>query len=143
LFDRVLWVPLRHLKRHERLQLPGYNFFHLFNHEYFSLASTEDLARALSDDTLGTTKSSRTLFLLDGLDEVSQDILDDSDMSRFLSELLNQPNVNITSRPSGKLPPGLAPIDIELETIGFLPNQVDEYLECVLPERAKEVRSFL
>ena len=142
LFDRVLWVPLRRLKRNERLQQPGYNFFHLFNHEYFSPKGAEGLARALSD-ALDTTKSCRTLFLLDGLDEVSQDIGKESDMFRFLEELLNQPNVIITSRPSGKLPPGLAAIDIELETIGFYPNQVNEYLERVLPERANEVQSFL
>jgi hypothetical protein len=70
-------------------------------------------------DALDTTKSCRTLFLLDGLDEVSQDIGNKSNIFRFLEELLNQPNIIITSRLSGKLPPGLAAIDIELETIGF------------------------
>ena len=142
LFDRVLWVPLRRLKRVERLQQPGYNFFHLFSHEYFSSKGAEGLARAVSDE-LDTTKSSRTLFLLDGLDEVSQDISNESDMFRFLEELLSQPNVIITSRPSGKLPPAVATIDIELETIGFYPNQVTEYLERVLPEQSSEVQSFL
>ena len=142
LFDRVLWVPLRRLKRIERLQQPGYNFFHFLSHEYFFPKGAEGLALALSD-ALDTTKSSRTLFLLDGLDEVSQDIGNESDMFRFLEELLNQPNVIITSRPSGKLPSGLTAIDIELETIGFYPNQVIEYLERVLPEQANEVQSFL
>jgi hypothetical protein len=122
----VLWVPLRHLKLNERRQVAGYTFFHLFGHEYFSLPNDRtDLARALSD-TL-KTESSRTLFLLDGLDEVSQDLSSQDDMFRFVKELLNQPNVIITSRPSGKLPAGLHAIDIELETIGFYPNQVNEY----------------
>ncbi|KAK4149429.1 hypothetical protein C8A00DRAFT_46964 [Chaetomidium leptoderma] len=142
LFDRVLWVPLRNLKLEERRQ-PGYHFVHLFSHEYFSYPKPRlDLASALSD-TLKGAKSSRNLFLLDGLDEVSQDLGDESDMFRFLKELLNQPNVIITSRPSGKLPRGLDAIDIELETIGFYPDQVNEYLERVLPDQAKEIQSFL
>ncbi|KAK4464109.1 hypothetical protein QBC42DRAFT_264319 [Cladorrhinum samala] len=144
LFDRVLWVPLRHLKLNERLQQPGYNFFHLFSHEYFSqnLRGGEVLAKSLSD-ALDATKSSRTLFLLDGLDEVSKDLSSEGDMFRFLKELLNQPNVIITSRPSVQRPAHLDAIDIELETIGFYPAQVKEYLERVLPEQADEVQLFL
>ncbi|KAK0617464.1 armadillo-type protein [Immersiella caudata] len=142
LFDRVIWVPLRNLKLEERHRA-GYNFFHLFNHEYFSLPNDRpDLSRALSD-TMEKTRSSRTLFLLDGLDEVSQDLSDGGDMFRFLKELLDQPNAIITSRPSGKLPAGLHAIDIELETIGFYPDQVNEYLERNSSEQASEVQSFL
>ncbi|KAI9764403.1 MAG: hypothetical protein M1839_005897, partial [Geoglossum umbratile] len=142
LFDRVLWVPLRHLKLNERRQVAGYTFFHLFSHEYFSLPNDRpDLARALSD-TL-KTESSRTLFVLDGLDEVSQDLSSQDDMFRFVKELLNQPNVIITSRPTGELPADLHAIDIELETIGFYPNQVNEYLKRTFSAQANEVRSFL
>ena len=36
LFDRLLWVPLRNLKRKERRQVAGYNFGHLFRDEYLS-----------------------------------------------------------------------------------------------------------
>ncbi|KAK4096674.1 hypothetical protein N658DRAFT_335672 [Parathielavia hyrcaniae] len=141
LFDRVLWVPLRHLKLAER-QMPGYSFSNLFSHEYFSLPNQRpDLAKALSD-TLDETKS-RTLFILDGLDELSQDLSDGSDMFRFLKELLDQPNVIIMSRPSGTLPTGLRGIDIELETIGFYPDQISEYLERTVPEKANEIHSFL
>ncbi|KAK0722210.1 hypothetical protein B0T26DRAFT_701827 [Lasiosphaeria miniovina] len=87
LFDRVLWSS-------------GYNFGHLFHHEYFSqLPEGDGLARAL------------TLFVLDGLDE-------------FLKKLLNQPDVIITSRPHAILTSGLDPIQLELETIGFYPDQV-------------------
>ncbi|KAJ8110970.1 hypothetical protein ONZ43_g5735 [Nemania bipapillata] len=74
LFDYVLWVPLRNLKLAERRGIAGYNFQDLFCHEYFSqhpegktLASA--LWRALAD-----TKVYRILFILDGLDEVSQDL---------------------------------------------------------------------
>ncbi len=73
--------------------------------------------------------AARTLFILDGLDEVSQDLSGEDRMSRFLKELLDQPNVIITSRPY-VLPPGLLkPLDLELETIGFYPKQVTEYLD--------------
>jgi predicted NACHT family NTPase len=141
LFDRLLWVPLRNLKLEERRQAQ-YHFVDLFNHEYFSNPPRPDLASALSD-TLEWTKSSRILFLLDGLDEVSQDLGDESAMFRFLKKLLDQPNVIITSRPSGKLASGLKAIDMELETIGFYPDQVNEYLERVLPEQTEAIQSFL
>ncbi|KAK1773340.1 nacht nucleoside triphosphatase [Copromyces sp. CBS 386.78] len=143
LFDRVLWVPLRNLKREERRRQAGYNFFHLFSHEYFSRPnSREDLAEALSDTLFGVPeKRSRTLFLLDGLDEVSQD-LSEGDMSGFLNELLEQPNVIITSRPYGKPPAGL---DLELETIGFYPKQVKDYIKMAFndSETADRAQSFL
>lgn len=142
LFDRVLWVPLRNLKLDGRRRVTGYNLFHLFSHEYFSLPTDRpDLAKALSD--IVETRDNRTLFVLDGLDEVSQDLSSQNDMFRFVKELLNQPNVIITSRPSGKLPVGLPDIDIELETVGFYPDQVNEYLEGICPEEANEIQSFL
>ncbi|KAL6814117.1 armadillo-type protein [Trichoderma camerunense] len=130
LFDRVLWVPLRNLKLKERREIAGYNFEQLFAHEYFSLSSEKsEFARELflAYELELETKSSRTLFLLDGLDEVSQD-LGEGSMSNFLDELLKQPNVIITSRPSGKM---LLGMDLELETIGFYPDQVKDYIEKV------------
>ncbi|KAK4107017.1 hypothetical protein N656DRAFT_772883 [Canariomyces notabilis] len=126
LFDRVLWVPLRNLKRDERRRIAGYDMPQLFRHEYFSHSPDQVLADALCQ-TLEDTKSARTLFLLDGLDEVSQDL--DGDMLRFLKKLLNQPNVIITSRPHAILPPGLDPPQLELETIGFYPDQVTAYVK--------------
>ncbi|KAK4205821.1 hypothetical protein QBC37DRAFT_183233, partial [Rhypophila decipiens] len=41
LFDRVLWVPLRNLKRNERRGIAGYDMQHLFRHEYFSHSQGE------------------------------------------------------------------------------------------------------
>ncbi|KAL6406194.1 Protein NLRC5 [Ilyonectria robusta] len=141
LFDRVLWVPLRNLKLEER-RLAGYNFTHLFSDEYFSRPDDRpDLAKALSDAL--KTGGNRTLFLLDGLDEVSQHLMGEGGMVRFLNEdLLTQPNVVITSRPYGKPPAGL---DLELETIGFYPDQVKAYLNAdpKIKPRANEVQSFL
>ncbi|KAH7124211.1 armadillo-type protein [Dactylonectria macrodidyma] len=150
LFDRVLWVPLRNLKLDERRLVPGYNFEDLFRHEYFSLSnSRSDLAKEMSHAL--ETKSDRTLFLLDGLDEVSQDLGGGSDMFRFLRALLDQPNVIITSRPSATLPAHQR-LDLVLETIGFYPDQVKAYIERAFAnpdtdevnfKKADEVQSFL
>ncbi|KAK4075230.1 hypothetical protein Purlil1_12720 [Purpureocillium lilacinum] len=142
LFDRVLWVPLRNLKLPERAKIAGYNFEHLFNHEYFSLHNKPELAPALLDAL--KTDSSKTLFLLDGLDELSQDLAGHGSMPNFLGELLQQRNVIITSRPNANHP-ALQDLDLELETIGFYPEQVEAYLEAdpKMKQRANEVKSFL
>lgn len=144
LFDRVLWVPLRNLKLKERCEMAGYNFEQLFAHEFFSLSSEKSVfARELflAYELELEANNSRTLFLLDGLDEVSQD-LGDGSMSGFLNELLKQPNIIVTSRPSGRMPLDL---DLELETIGFYPDQVKDYLKHVLvnPRTVNKVQSFL
>ncbi|KAH0565281.1 hypothetical protein GP486_001331, partial [Trichoglossum hirsutum] len=144
LFDRVLWVPLRRLKGRPA---EGYNLEDLFYHEYFSGQGHEDGRRLAKElwRTLKDTNSSKTLFILDGLDEVSEDLRHDGDMFRFLRELLDQPNVIITSRPYASLPAGLSAFDLELETIGFYPDQVKDYLEKAFsdPERADEVQFFI
>ncbi|EJP62258.1 peptidase C14 [Beauveria bassiana ARSEF 2860] len=123
LFDRVLWVPLRNLKHEGRRKMPVYAFEDLLSHEFLP-TNKRSLAEALS--RVLDAKSSKTLFLLDGLDEVSQDLTGDTGMARFLSRLLSQPSVIITARPSVAPP---ANLDLELETIGFGPDQVNEYIE--------------
>ncbi|PTB62032.1 hypothetical protein BBK36DRAFT_1130052 [Trichoderma citrinoviride] len=141
IFDRILWVPLRNLKLDERKR-PGYNYECLFSDEYFSLPESKpklarELAKALA------TKSSKTLFLLDGLDEVPQLMVGESPMALFLRDhLLKQPNVIITSRPSGKSLPGM---DLELETIGFYEEQVEAYLNADpgIEPKINEVKVFL
>ncbi|PTB71342.1 hypothetical protein M440DRAFT_1473650 [Trichoderma longibrachiatum ATCC 18648] len=116
LFDRILWVPLRNLKLEERKR-PGYNYECLFG-----------------DD--------KTLFLLDGLDEVSQFLVGEGSMACFLQDLLKQPNIIITSRPSAKYPPRM---DLELETIGFYDQQVEAYLNADpgIEPKVNEIKSFL
>ncbi|KFY28765.1 hypothetical protein V491_00298, partial [Pseudogymnoascus sp. VKM F-3775] len=132
LFDRVLWVPLRNLKLKER-QIAGYNFRHLFCHEYFSQhPEGTELANALWH-ALKDTKSDKVLFILDGLDEVSQDL--NGDMYGFLKELLNQPNVIITSRPNAMLPTRLDTLHLEMETVGFYPDQVTDYIKNAFTNR--------
>ncbi|KAF3071780.1 hypothetical protein CFAM422_006224 [Trichoderma lentiforme] len=139
-FNRILWVPLRNLKLQERTR-PGYNYECLFSDEYFSLPEDRpDLAKNLSKAV--AAKNNTTLFLLDGLDEVSEYLDGEDTMSRFLQDLLKQPNVIITSRPSATPPPG---IDLELETVGFDDTQVNAYLDADLTIKPNidKVKSFL
>lgn len=143
LFDRVLWVPLRNLKWNKPC-----NFEDLFYSEYFfpSLKGN-DHARELSCSLLRALNSnnSSTLFILDGLDEV-QDLVGRQDkQSLFFLDLLKQPNIIITTRPHVILPASFKKPDLELETIGFYPDQVYEYLERVVKDqsRIKEIQSFL
>lgn len=148
-FDRVLWVPLRNLKLPERRQTPAYNLEDLVKHEYFSLPSRPDLARRLSHAL--EYEDNSTLFILDGLDEVSQDLGGTDDMARFLDRLLRYRNVIITTRPNATHS-ALQDIDLELETIGFYPDQVHDYIEKTFIDqpdyqadkgKVKQVRSFL
>ncbi|KAH8737839.1 hypothetical protein BGZ61DRAFT_525903 [Ilyonectria robusta] len=144
LFDRLLWVPLRNLKRQSSL---GYNHEELFYHQHFS-GQGRDRGRHSAGrlwQTLNDTNSSRTLFVLDGLDEVSELLDPDNEMFEFLRDLLYQPNVIITSRPHTGLPPSVRNPDLKLETIGFYPDQVKAYLEAdpSINPRANEVLSFL
>ncbi|TLS21304.1 uncharacterized protein PpBr36_10322 [Pyricularia pennisetigena] len=125
MFDRVLWVPLRNLKQSDRCQIAGYSFQHLYTHEYFS--ESPDLSHALVDE-LDKTECAKTLFLLDGWDEVATDLK--GDMSKFILQLLNQQNIILTSRPHARLPSAIHRLDLELETIGFYPEQVGSYLRA-------------
>ena len=153
LFDRVLWVPLRNIKRQQNAQ---YNLGTLFDHEYFrNNPAREYLKAALWSEVhsdRATNSGNRTLFILDGLDELSQEMDPNNDMFRFLQDLLAQPIVIITSRPYVKLPDRLRPPDLELETIGFYPDQVNAYVEKPFTdtstgetdfEKVDEVQSYL
>lgn len=152
-FDRLLWVPLRNLQRRPG---QGYNLSLLFRDEYFRHhlgkggLTREDLAAELSRK-VDDSNSDRTLFVLDGLDEVSQLLTSSNEMSDFLMMLLDKPNVIVTSRPNTSFP-AMRAFDLELETIGFYPGQVTEYIEksFVDPDmktmdlnKVRNVQSFL
>ena len=135
LFDRVLWVPLRHLKR-----LPNDNLSYksLFVSVFFGGAWEPDrFAEALLREVRSdrpTSVGNRTLFILDGLDELSQELNRESSIFQFLRELLDQPNVIITSRPYGNLPADLKPLDLKLEVVGFYTNQVRAYIKTAFTD---------
>ncbi|KAF6783771.1 hypothetical protein CSOJ01_15848, partial [Colletotrichum sojae] len=144
LFDRVLWVPLRNLKERPA---PGYNLEKFFFDEFFRLQGDKS-GKLFAEETRKDLKHDRTLFILDGWDEVNQIATASSDMSRFLcDELLRQPNIIITSRPYASIPTRDQPIDLELETIGFNPTQVDEYVERTHDKtdakKVDEIKTFL
>jgi HEAT repeat protein len=143
LYARVLWIPLRVLKD---LPPAALTYQKLFEWIYFSGAGIhrEAFARALSENLYSEASNRRgTLFLLDGLDEVSE--LPNNVALDFLSQLLNSPNVIITTRPHTVLPVGVTPIDLELETIGFFPDQVQAYLKNVVlgESERKDIQALL
>lgn len=146
LFDRVLWIPLRELKN-----LIPKDYEDFFYKKYFV-----DLRENHTSNTFATklaqevhsTRGSRTLFILDGLDEVTIDLERHSEISEFLVRLLDNPNVIITSRPNASIPGTVTNIDLELETIGFSPHEVGKYIEALAAQNgdqqhAEEAQSFL
>ncbi|KAF4500245.1 NACHT, LRR and PYD domains-containing 3 [Fusarium agapanthi] len=138
-FDRILWIRLRNL-----LSRDGrHNLKELLCDEFFSKSPRcSELAGALRDactDPVG----GKTLFLLDGLDEVWHLLQPGDDLARFVICLLNQPNVLALSRPSVPIRSSIQPFDLELEMIGFGTDQVYEYVKHMEPERHKEIQTFL
>jgi hypothetical protein len=138
-FDRILWVRLRNLlSRNGR-----YNLKELFCDEFFSQhPKCSDLAGALRD-ACTDPGGGKTLFLLDGLDEIWHLLQPGDDLARFVICLLNQPNVLALSRPSVLIRSSIQPFDLELEMIGFGTDQVYEYVKHMEPEKHKEIQLFL
>jgi HEAT repeat protein len=94
------------------------------------------LWRTICDQT-----SNRTLFILDGLDEVSGERNSSgTDLTEIFGDLLNRQNVIITSRPYAAHLPSLDPFDLELETIGFRSDQIQTYLAKVVNNKDKSER---
>ncbi|KAJ9214243.1 hypothetical protein DTO166G4_4088 [Paecilomyces variotii] len=138
-FDRVLWVPLRKLKERSTLQQFIYD-------EYFSMHRERDILAPALWKTICDQGDSRTLFILDGLDEISGERNSSgTDLVETFKNLLNRQNVIITSRPHAVHLPVLEPFDLELETVGFHSDQVDSYLSKVVGDEdtAREMRSFI
>ncbi|KAK2750099.1 hypothetical protein FQN57_004591 [Myotisia sp. PD_48] len=124
-FDSILWVPLRRLKIRSRKN-EYKDLGDMFRGEYYSHPNGKILATHLWEILRSPIHSRRILFLLDGVDEISHQLNDETDTSRLLNELLEWPQVIVTSRPLGVSL--LKNFDIELETVGFESDQVDEYI---------------
>ncbi|KAI0103386.1 ARM repeat-containing protein [Nemania sp. FL0031] len=141
IFERILWVPLRTLKDKPE---KGYNPKGLFiRNFFFDAESPKSFAKEL-DKALRNSKYTTTLLVLDGLDEISENLYDGDEIYSLLQVFLKQPNVIVTCRPSVKIPDCFKP-DLELETIGFYPEQITAYLETVsqTPEEVEQIRLFL
>ncbi|RDW85982.1 hypothetical protein BP5796_04307 [Coleophoma crateriformis] len=148
LFGCILWVSLRRLKG--KGEKP-YKLLDLIHDIYFpekwngeALAST--LANSIESSD-PSTKSSTTLFLLDGLDEVSSEVNSDNAIGAFLRYLLQMPNVIITSRPHRLDKSKIGSLDLDLETTGFRQEQVEAYIENSQivndADKAREIKIFL
>jgi DNA helicase HerA-like ATPase len=91
LFDHMIWIPLQKLKGKSTVD-------EFFRQEYFSFqAERDDLVSKLLKMVLDQTHK-RTLWLLDGLDEISVDHSSGTDLTEIFGRLLNQEDVVITSR---------------------------------------------
>jgi hypothetical protein len=142
LFDLLLWVPLQKLKWKSSTTI--YNMENLFYDEYFSQhAEGKNLARAMWM-SINKSPVQKTLFILDRLDEVSQEWSLGTPMNEFLSCLLAQPQVIITTRPQTLNRNDLESIDLELETTRFLPEQVMAYVKKVHNKpTAEQIQTFI
>ncbi|VUC32880.1 unnamed protein product [Clonostachys rosea] len=147
LFERVLWVPLRSLKTlsRDRLTLVDFFHYHYFRDEHrFGHIFAERLVTEVQP-TMRSGPRSKTLFILDGLDEVTEAWDTGEPMHDLLVKMLDQPNVIITSRPHAQLPFDVNnSIDLELQTMEFNPRQVSEYMKMALetPSDVVEMRMF-
>jgi hypothetical protein len=92
------------------------------------------------------------LFILDDRDEIVGHWDSGHDMSEFLEDLLNQPNFIMTSRPHASLPANFQLPDVELETIRFYLDHVNDYNEaeftgteryCIDRQKVEDVQSYL
>ncbi|OTA83666.1 hypothetical protein M434DRAFT_400641 [Hypoxylon sp. CO27-5] len=137
IIDRVIWLPLRQLKGQEKQK---YDVQRLLHERYYKNRQDGNLlANALN--TAFESNKSRTLFILDGLDEVLQEVSSgDSDLFRLL---LHQPRVIVTTRPYAANVHQLENIDRRVETIGFYRSQVKEYIDAVSPNNAAAIQDFL
>ncbi|KAF7547508.1 hypothetical protein G7Z17_g7671 [Cylindrodendrum hubeiense] len=127
--DRVIWLPLRQLKGDD---IKDYTIKTLLEKQYFQ--DEKLLADALFENF--EQDPNKTLFILDGLDEVYDEVSDKN--SELLMSLLNEPKhrVIITTRPYAFNKDLLKPPDQSFETIGFYPDQVKQYIEAVIIDKA-------
>ncbi|KAI0185612.1 pfs domain-containing protein, partial [Xylaria flabelliformis] len=129
--DRVIWLPLRHLKAK---RMHSYSIKQLLLEYYFDNRQDDPLWETLCKEQ--DSNESKTLFILDGLDEAIQD-------SQLLQLLLCQPRVIITSRPYAIDPDLVQDLDLEVQTLGFYPEQMKQYINAVEPGNAVEIQNFL
>ncbi len=123
-FACMLWVPLRLLSTHGGFR----NLEDLLKNYYFaSQQNSRALVQAFHH------YQDKTLFILDGLDEIADEFNKDYRLRNFLNYLLNQAHVMIISRPAGINIKLLGQLDLELEIMGFSPANAQYYIEKFVP----------
>ncbi|KAG0015410.1 hypothetical protein BGZ80_009879 [Entomortierella chlamydospora] len=121
------------------------NIEDLLREKYFAQCPEQE-REAFVSLLAARARNSRILFILDGLDEILTDTQTAGGVAleAFLKHLLRQEYVVITSRPSGVDNSILPKLDLELETIGFSKQNVNDYLSNILkPEDARAVEDFI
>ncbi|UZP32268.1 hypothetical protein NXS19_000084 [Fusarium pseudograminearum] len=139
MFDRILWIPLRRLDLGDHT----WELKHVLKYQFFPQHSTGDYLAQEMCKVLERDQFGKTLFILDGLDEVFQFLDKESPKHSLLNSLLSKPNIIITSRPHIALPKDLVAINMELEVIGFSPEQVTEYISRWGCKSPSEIHGFL
>ncbi|KAG0291625.1 hypothetical protein BGZ96_005012 [Linnemannia gamsii] len=140
LFDTVLWLPLRQLRQSTSRTLES-----LLRENFFDTQQLDREQKELARTLTVRAEEGKVLFILDGLDEIATYAQGEGSTSKALLEtLFRQHYVVITSRPSGLNRLLLLQIDLELETIGFSQQNVNEFVVKVLePKSARKVQDFI
>ncbi|PYH75548.1 hypothetical protein BO82DRAFT_298445 [Aspergillus uvarum CBS 121591] len=143
-FERVLWIPLRKLKDKPTLD-------QFLCHEIWSNHREKDHFISALLRTVYNQADNKTLLLLDGFDEIIGAKTPSGDLvkSQPILNLLNYPNVIITSRPHARLDKSIQDFDLELETTGFRSEQVEAYVDQIVgcigqdEKSAREIKHFI
>ncbi|KAJ4109706.1 hypothetical protein NW768_012142 [Fusarium equiseti] len=138
-FDRILWIPLRQVPL---LQQGNRTPEQLLIQALFSDSDMPLVTEMM--EQLELDNFNRTLFLLDGMDEVHHLLNNhDAGFMTLLTTLIDKPNVIVTSRPHSRVQERKVPFDIEAEVLGFTPTQVDHYINNSGYDSPDEIREFL
>ncbi|KAJ5708376.1 hypothetical protein N7488_008177 [Penicillium malachiteum] len=128
-FDYIFWIPLRSLKS---LHKDVKNATQLLRWQVFRHESEEGDAMAEEAWQKLKPEDSRAVFLLDGLDEISDQLNQEGRIYKILEDIMEVPYVIVTSRPHVSLPECMrreGQFHLELETLGFDSPQVEEYIK--------------
>ncbi|KAJ5638532.1 hypothetical protein N7528_000922 [Penicillium herquei] len=137
LFDRVIWLPLRALKEKPTLK----ELLDSYLQDSSSQLDKKRLIVELQKLVYSPERSSRTLLLLDGLDEIPPESMS----SAAVRNLLNHHSVIITSRPHAVNFNGLDQMHLGLETLGFRDEEIQSYLSKVVDDESKRnaIKAFI
>ncbi|QKX55388.1 uncharacterized protein TRUGW13939_02481 [Talaromyces rugulosus] len=122
-FDRIIWIPLRELQHQSSLE-------DFLEQKFFAFQPEQKLLHGALKKILFAQSDSRTLYLLDGFDEIARDVSTEKEkkLRKMFGFLRGCENMIITSRPFAVNPSTFGNLDLELETVGFHADQVQQYL---------------